>query len=542
MWKQVTNVVKAGPALRRKQLAVLFGLAFAVSLLLLVAIDQPGYTDAYYYFNAGQRVAEGDGLTDPYLWVYINAPDALPGPSHTYWMPLSSLIMSASMVVFGASFTAAQLPSLACYVGLVLLAAWLGARLGDSARHGWLAGWLVMFSGFFVPFWMTTDTFALFGLIGAGALVATGYARETQARRWYAASGVLAALAHLTRADGLLLLFVVVLVALWPSGDSSRSGSWRARWARAGWGVLAYMAVMSPWFVRNMGEIGVPLPSGGVQTIWLRGYNELVNYPPSVSAADFWDWGLSNIFQSRWEALVTNLGTFVAVETWVILAPFVLLGVWQLRRAPVMAGVVLYAVGLHVAMTFVFAYPGYRGGLFHSSSALLPFWAVSGIVGLDRAIVWAARRRRWPQAQAKRVFGGALMVLAVVLSVGAVAQRLDGWQENGAFYRTVVDTLALQPDDVLMVNDPAALYYHTGRMGVVVPNSSPEAIPEIAAKYGVTYVVVDVNRTDPFTGLFYGTDQYPFLEPVADWSYERGTPDPADDIRVYRVMRAGGGE
>jgi len=93
-----------------------------------------------------------------------------------------------------------------------------------------------------------------------------------------------------------------------------------------------------------------------------------------------------------------------------------------------------------------------------------------------------------------------------------------------------------------MVNDPAALYYHTGRMGVVVPNASPEVIPEIAAKYGVTYLVVDVNRTDPFTGLFYGTVQYPFLEPVADWSYERGTPDPADDIRVYRVMRAGGGE
>ncbi len=280
-----------------------------------------------------------------------------------------------------------------------------------------------------------------------------------------------------------------------------------------------------------MDEIGTPLPTGGMDTIWLRGYNELVNYPPGVSAADFWEWGAGNILRSRWEALVTNLGTFVAVETWIVLGPFVLAGLWLRRRDPFLLGAVLYALGLHIAMTFVFAYPGYRGGLFHSSSALLPFWASVGLIGLDEGVMWMARRRRWRRKQAQTVFSGAVITLAVLLSVGVLVSRLSAWNDNGTFYRTVAADV---PDDaVLMVNDPAALYYHTGLSGVVVPNADPAVVPEIAARYGVNYLVLDVNRTKPFTGLFLGEEERPFLRLVKVYGAE--TADRADDRRVFEI-------
>ncbi|NDJ77193.1 MAG: hypothetical protein GYB65_13135, partial [Chloroflexi bacterium] len=303
--------------------------------------------------------------------------------------------------------------------------------------------------------------------------------------------------------------------------------------------VVAYLLVMLPWFMRSADVIGTPLPTGGTDTIWLRGYNEIANYPPGASASDFFEWGLDNILRSRWEALTTNLGTFVAVETWVILGPFALFGLWRRRSEPFLLGLMLYALGLHLAMTFVFAYPGYRGGLFHSASALLPFWAALGLLGVDETIAWAARKRRWPRAQAQAVFGGALVALAVVLSLGLTAARLDDWNNNGKFYQDVA--AGLPSDAVLMVNDPPALYYHTGLSGVVVPNAEPTVIPEIAAQYGVTHLVLDVNRTSPFTDLFRGNETHPFLcHPDVSgctykW-YDAGTADPSDDRRIFEIL------
>jgi 4-amino-4-deoxy-L-arabinose transferase-like glycosyltransferase len=343
--------------------------------------------------------------------------------------------------------------------------------------------------------------------------------RENGNWHWYALGGVFCALAHLTRADGLLLLVVLLIVALWPFG----SFSWRHSLTAAAVGLAAYLLVMLPWFVRNMAEIGTPLPLGGTQAIWLRGYDELVNYPAGANARDFLNWGMDHILQSRWDALRSNFGTFIAVETWVIMSPFVLIGLWKRRKTPFLLGLIFYAVGLHLVMTFVFAYPGYRGGLFHSSSALLPFWAILGLLGLDDTIDWMAKTRRWQRAQAQLVFNAALIVLVVVLSLSMFARRVADWNNNGAFYKTLAADLPL--DAVLMINDPAALYYHTTLAGVVIPNAEPEVVPEIAARYGVTHLVLDVNRTQPFNGLFMGQETRPFLRLYSQ----------TDDVRVFEI-------
>ncbi len=322
----------------------------------------------------------------------------------------------------------------------------------------------------------------------------------------------------------MLLLSVLLAVALWPKP--------RAHWRGALAGVLAYLLVMTPWLARNWAQFGALLPSGGLSTAWLRGYDALVAYPPNASAADFWTWGAGNILASRWEALRNNAGTFLAVETWVVLGPFALGALWARRERPFWWGVALYALALHAAMTFVFAFPGYRGGLFHSAAALLPFWAVLSALGLDDGIAWLARRRRWPRAQAQNVFGGAAVVLAVALSLGVLSARLPTWNANGRFYRAL--TADLPPDAVVMVNDPPSLYYHAGLGGVVVPNADPAVVPEIARRYGVTHLLLDVNRTAPFTDLWLGREQRDFLRLLRVYGAE--TPDPADDRRLFEIV------
>ncbi|HTP01410.1 MAG TPA: hypothetical protein VMJ64_08560, partial [Anaerolineales bacterium] len=57
----------------------------------------PGYLDSDYYFGGGIQLATGNGFTEPYLWNYLDNPTALPHPSHSYWMPLSSVIAAAGL-------------------------------------------------------------------------------------------------------------------------------------------------------------------------------------------------------------------------------------------------------------------------------------------------------------------------------------------------------------------------------------------------------------------------------------------------------------
>jgi hypothetical protein len=457
---------------------------------------------------------------------------------------------------------------------LAMAAAWCGAHFGGTRRHAWAAGLLVIFSGFFAPFWLKPDTFALYGATGALALLLMGLGRARRTWQSFAFSGAMCGLAHLTRADGLLLPMVLVLVALWPQtmpgegglklrpvpagGNGSSSVppalaaeaakqrlSWRTRLIHAGAGLLAYALVMSPWLLRNLG-VGAPLlPAGGTATIWLRGYDEIANYPAgTLTLQHFLDWGLGNIVQSRLDALVTNLQHFVAEQGLVVLAPFILIGMWRRRRDPILSGVWVYALGLHLAMTLVFAYPGMRGGLFHSSTALLPFWFSVGVLGIDDAVDWiAARRRHWKARQAKMIFTAALVVLAAVLTLSILAARLPAdaqtRDEYRARYLDILGMAVITSDDeavddlLLMVNDPAALYYYTGVPGVVVPNGGVETVRAVAAQYGVTHVVLDVNRTPPLTGLFLGRESADFLTEVALLNGD--DTDPANDVRIFKV-------
>jgi hypothetical protein len=451
-----------------------------------------------------------------------------------------------------------------------------------------------MFSGFFMPFWTTTDGFALYGLTGSLALLTMGLGRRSGDWRWFAFSGAMCGLAHLTRADGLLLLVVLVVVGLTsprrfgeahplsasregepvdsrsvfmrinkligqsvsrvrrgalpmrpykspeysiqehrgrtegfstpdiqpgPSGQGATSI--RLTFILAG--IVAYLIVMAPWFVRNLNTLGTILPAGGFQTAWMRDYNEIVNYPPTISLQDFLTWGPGNILASRLDALTTNLGHFVAEQGWVVLWPFMLIGLWRRWRNPLLTGFWLYTLGLHLVMTFVFTFPGPRGGLFHSESALLPFWAALGVLGLDDVIAFLGRRRHWRQGEARTVFGAALILWTIGFSVATFIGKYPGLNGEGYFPQLAK---LLPPDAVVMINDPSALYYYTGLPGVVIPNAPSSVIPELARRYGVNTLVLDGNvRALPMRDIYEGHESPPFLEQIYH----------DDSIQIYRV-------
>jgi hypothetical protein len=253
--------------------------------------------------------------------------------------------------------------------------------------------------------------------------------------------------------------------------------------------IVAYLLVMSPWLLRNHQVAGSPLPVGGLNAIWYTEYDDLFRYPPGVTPGEFFADGLNTLWSTRWTAFTNNLGTFVAVEGLIAMAPLMLVGLWLRRRDPFLRAFWLYALGLHLAMTFVFPLPGYRGGLLHSAVALAPWWAALGVAGLDDVVMAIARRRQsWKPRQAQRVFSAGLVLLALALSwtIGAANRVPAGTPRH---YEQLA---ALLPESAhVMINDPAQLYYFTSLGGVVTPNAEPDAILEIARRYGVTHLLLE---------------------------------------------------
>jgi hypothetical protein len=448
-------------------LIALIGASFMVRL-----VHQPTYTDSYYHFNAAVRLATGQGLTDEYIWTYVGqAAPATVVPSHLYWMPLTSMLAGGSMALFNApgSYAVAQLPSVLLFAGTVLIAYFLGYRLGGMRRHALVAAALTLFSGFFTKFWGEMDTFAPYAFAGSLCLLAL----ENRDTRWLALAGLMAGFGHLTRSDGLLLFIVGILVLLIRRESFTSVLSFTA----------AYLLVMGGWFLRMIDLTGSPLPVGGLQAAWFTEYDDLFRYPPDANAAELFARGL--FFETRWTAFIQNVQTFLFVEGYIVLMPLMLVGLWRRQ----VLSVILFALGIHAAMTLVFPFPGWRGGLLHGVAALIPWWAALAVVGLDSVVDWMAKRRRkWKPQTAKAVFSVGLVLIALALTL-TNARSVRQSTAMPAAYAALVEVLP--PDARVLINDPAQFYYYTGIGGAVLPNESPQTIAQIARDYAITHVILE---------------------------------------------------
>ncbi len=492
-------------------------------------VNGPTYTDAYYYLNGANRMVTGQGMTDAVVWTFIGMPEGLPIPSHSYWMPMSSWVAAMGMWAFNAplSFRAAQAPFALLLLLVGVTTFWLGDRLGTERRHAWIPALMVLFGGYYARYWGMTETFTPFAAFGVGALVALGRGATSKHVGWFALAGALSAGAHLTRADGLLLVLAGGSAIFW---FWDKSWTWQARFTCAAVLVLAYLLAMSPWFVRNLNAIGTPLPTGGTQGIWYTEYNDIFNFPPDSTPTRFFEVGGWALFwSSRWTGFTVGLGTLAVVQGFIVLFPFMLGELVQRRREPFLRPFWIYTLGLHLAMMFVFPFPGFRGGLLHSAAALMPFWTVLGVLGIERGVDWMARRRRWNPRTAKPTFTVSALVvvlgLSVFLGLGGRTPQVDV-----ALYEQLESVLP--PDARLMANDPSAVYYYTGFYGVMLPNESPDVIPEIAARYGLTHLLIEgvedeqaARVTEPLRDL--PANPPAFLEPV---------PLPDEDVRLYRIV------
>jgi hypothetical protein len=418
----------------------------------------------------------------------------------------------------------------------------------------------MVFSGFYVTFWSLPESFTPYAVVGAGALALASSGRRTGHWLIWLLAGMCAGLAHLTRADGLLMIGVVGLVALMPRFDSQNKSSTGQNNSREITPTLplqnrlvfviaalaGYLLVMGPWFARNMAAFGSFQAPGGLSTLWLTDYDELFGYPPNLTAERYFSMGWGAILGQKWEAFKGNLGSFVAVQNLVFLTPFTLIGVWRRWRDDWILPAVLYELALFGAMTFAFSLPGVRGGYFHSGGAVMPFILAVSVLGIDDAVRWVTKHRRgWRFDEARKVFGIGAVGLAAILTGYLVLARVVGLSDLGQIAWNTADEVYVQigesMDDrgiprvvYVMSNNPPGFYTHTGRGGVPIVDGDEETLLRAADQYRVEYLVLDTNVTEGLVSLYLEGPQSDRLELVETFGSEDSP------VYLYRILEKAG--
>lgn len=491
-------------------------------------LDYPSYTDAYYYTTNGQRLAQGYGFTEQIIWVYLDDPAGLPTPSHTYWMPLTSLLAAGGYLIHD-SFRGAQLFFWLLAGLLPLLTAAIVVWLGGQRWQFWLAGLLTAAGGFYAHFLSQPSTFAPFAWAGGGCLLAlavanrdlTGFKQAQLANlsglKWWLMAGLLAGLAHLTRADGLLLLAVGSLI-------------WLRHWRRGGALaalLLGYGLIMGGWLLRNGLVLGTPLPTSGTQTIFLTSYADIFAYGRSFDLPHLLAWGWPEIIRSRLDGLSVALQTFVAVSGYIVLTPFVIWGwLYAARQKGVWLGPMSwYALALLLTMSLLFTLPGSNGGLFHSSAALWPWFMALAAIGLDRAVAWLAwRRRNWRPEEARRVYAGIFVLAAFGLSGLVGLSRGPGVVASEAEVYGEIKEL-LPETAVVFAGDAPAFHYHTGVPALSAPNEPLDVLLAMARRYNATHLLLDSSPPPALADLYHGTITNTAIQLTAE----------IDNLRLYEL-------
>ena len=497
-----------------------FVIIFVLGLIALAAssafIHVPGYMDADYYYAGGMQLANGKGFTEPFLWNYLDDPAGIPHPSHTYWMPLTSILSSAGMALTGkADFISARLLLILIAALVPPLTAFVSWRLSRCRLSAWLAAGLSIFPGFYAIYMGITDTFPVYMLLGTLFLILGSVELHNRVLK-YSGLGLLAGLMHLARADGILWLaagFGLILIDSRPFLHNFK-GAILNIFNRVLPLSCGYILVMGLWYARNLLIFGALFSPAGGRVLWLINYDQMFIFPAGQLTFQSWvSAGLGSALSVRWDALGANLQTALAVQGEIFLFPLILIGCWRLRTVQMvrLAGV-MYGVTFLV-MTIVFPLAGGRGGFFHSGAAFQPvLWTIAaeGFIGAIEAGV--RLRKNWRFERASKGFGVLLLSLSAALTLALFMQQVineapnpSAWEKSNSEYKAVESSLVdlgAGQNQIVMVNNPPGYYVATGRPAIVIPDGGVNSLLAAANQFKASYLLLEQNTVAGLRDLF----------------------------------------
>ena len=505
-----------------------FILAIGVRLPVWRLVTYPGWGDYAFYYTVALNLVSGRGFVIDYIWHFWNQPASLTHYSNDYWLPLTSVIMSAFMVVLGPSLSAAVVASMVFGVALGVLAYVVAWRRTRALAVALTAMLLTVFNSSLFTYSLITDTPVFYAFFAGWALflMAEGVRATREAPRYLVGAALMAALASMTRQDGVLLLLPLSLAAWW----SGHQGRWR-RLALV-WGI--YVVGMVPLWTLNTYYTGQPMAGSAMTTIFFRDYGDMYAYGRQINWEYYWSWGVSNIVRSKAYALAFNARTLYnhlpsLFWAWIVVG---WVGCWLYRRRSAIHhslctwDVYLWAMGflalLYGVYSVVFTFPGIQGGFLRSSMVVIPFLMVFIAETIYRHV-----HPRW----AAWVFVAVAVVLTAYHSYTAARFTILSNGRAGEALAQLVPLLEAagyaRDEVVLMTIAPWETHVATGFRTVQIPTEDRDTIYQVARRYGVTHLLLPARR-DRFQSLYEGEEQDPpvCVGGLGAWYATEGVPGP----------------
>jgi hypothetical protein len=496
---------------------LLYALALAVRLVLIALFPDPAYPDSFYYVDVARSLARGDGFQVDFVWIFpevggiIPAGPVLPIPSNAHWMPLASIVQVPFIWLLGEVAWASALPF--ALIGAVAAPlTWFVARdagARDAVAVG--AAILTALPAMSLVYMTQPDNFSLYQPLVVGALWMGARGLKGSPRSFIAA-GLLAGAATLSRNDGLLVLGALGVAFLW-----DRVGAWRSQGVRRPaipWGaaiacLAVFIAVMAPWWARQLAVFGAISPSTtSGKVLFIRDIGEWNSITVPATLEHLLGMGAGPLLATRVGGLIAAVMIFAVLIGAFVLVPAMAVGAWRRRRSVDFGPFFLYATALFAFSALVSAVHVPGGTFIHSAVALAPYAYILALEGIAAVVAWiAVRRPAWDAATATRIFTTAAVTLGVVAAVGGALFVHGVWDASRRDFQAVaaaLDEAGAATSDRVMSIDAAGTRYWTGRGGVVLVNDPLATIEEVARAYEIRWLVVDRG------------DSVPALAPVLD--------------------------
>lgn len=523
------SVARARSHADRWLLLLIFLLAVGVRTAAASQLAAPAGFDAQYYFMVARNLAAGRGLVVDAIWQFLDQPRGLPHPAGGIWLPLTSLVQ-AVFLLLSSTYRAAQIPQVLSSSVLVVLACLYARQLTGRLLDGLVAAGLVLFGGGAVmATHVDVDCYATFALTAGLALYAMSLGWSNS--RWLMASGLFIGLAALTRNDGLLLLLVFGLYALW----MYRCGRSVSRQELVG-AISAFVVVCAPWWVRNWLTFGRISPVPPLYPALLREYAEFFTLEPHFTWQHLLSAGWHPLAASRLRALVMNAVRLAwTFQLWQV--PFIALGVLAAARAPARGNreqavrdrrrsaslfpVLLYPVLLYLSMSLIYTFPGLQGGFSHSVSAWVPFGAALAAVGLGfgwQIVARFAKLERWQRSL--RVFQVGAVFIASLVGVTIARAEINNNRRLArsneliaAWVRSNTD-----PDTVIITNNSMGISLFADRSTVAIPFEGLSSARQAAQRFGAELLIVWQERPQGLSREFVTELVLTPLPMLASWT------------------------